>query len=87
MPTSDPSLERVVHAISGDEPAGELVRYDKAGKWYIEWPGRSLMPSQKVSVRQAALTALHWEANGGEVFPRQYGGTRFMAEVERARPS
>lgn len=78
-------LERVEHAISGDEPPGEIVRYDKAGKWYIEWPGRSLMPCQRVSVREAARTALHWEANGGTIFPQQYGGRAFIREVQKLR--
>lgn len=69
--------DRTVHATSGDNPRGELVRYDRAGKWYIEWPGRSLMPRQRVTITQAVETAKHWWVNGGSPHFDRPGGGRF----------
>lgn len=69
--------DRRVHARTG---VVEVVRYDRAGKWFLEWPNGSLIPCQAVSFKQAvgwgraALT-------DGEVFFGLPGGSRFDREV------
>lgn len=84
MTTTDP-LERVVHAVSAT--GTELVRYDTAGKWYIEWPSGSMIPCEHVTIAEAARTALRWEAKGGTVLPKSYGGTRLHSEIRKLRDS
>lgn len=67
--------DRTVHA---SYPGMEIVRYDRAGKWYFE-PTESTLPRQKVTVRQAAeaaVWALGYYNNDAEVFERK-GGKRF----------
>lgn len=86
MGTSDPTLERVVQAFigqPGDRDEVELVRYDRAGKWFIEWPARG--ERKPVKIAQAAKIALVWEMAGGTIFPRQYGGNAFIREVGKLR--
>jgi hypothetical protein len=77
--------ERIVHATSGDTPRGELVRYDKAGKWYIEWPGRNL-PRQQVTINQAVETAIYWWYNGGSPHFDRDGGARFNTLLRKRVP-
>jgi hypothetical protein len=81
MPSADPTLERVVHATSPN--GAELVRYDKAGKWYVESPLGSLIPARHVSIREAALVAVTWEELGGTVPVQQYGGSRLHTEIRK----
>ena len=81
MSTTDPTLERVVHAFNSDDTI-ELVRYDRAGKWKLEWKDGRSVP---IKCRQAATVAILWEKLGGTIFPRQYGGTTFMRHVEEFR--
>ena len=64
------SQDRRVHAVLSD--GGAVVRYDRAGKWFVEYPsGR-----RSVSVREAArLAAEHAETvytglPGGRTFDR-----------------
>ena len=84
MSTSDPTLERVVHAVNTDGSA-EIVRYDRAGKWFAEFR-RPLAPTVEfASVADAARTAVDWEERGGTIYPRQYGGTVFVRLVDRVR--
>jgi hypothetical protein len=70
--------DRIVHA-SNDQV--EVVRYDKAGKWYIEPLDRSL-PRQAVSVKDAAKHAvwLWYQGNGTVHFDRP-GGAIFNRKV------
>lgn len=78
--TSDSTLERVEHARSVD--GRELVRYDKVGKWYVEWPGH-MYPMEHVKIGRAADIAVEWLKNGGTIYPKQYGGTRFVSELRK----
>lgn len=75
--------DRTVHA---RYPGMEIVRYDRAGKWYFE-PLDSSLPRQKVTVKQAADAAI-WARGyynaGAIIFPRLHGGSTFDRLVTRA---
>lgn len=66
--------DRTVHA---SYPGMEIVRYDRAGKWYFE-PTDSSLPRQKVTVKQAAdaaVWALGYYNDDAQVFTRTGGKT------------
>lgn len=73
------SDDRQVHArgISGLE----VVRYDRAGKWFLELPGDS---RKHVGVRDAARWAWRMRATGGEVFVGLPGGGAFDRLLEES---
>lgn len=75
--------DRIVHA-SGGDLAVELVRYDKAGKWYIEPRDKSL-PRQHVNIDQAVQVAIYWwyNTNGSPQFD-QPGGLQFNRLLRKA---
>lgn len=64
--------DRIVHGYTAD--GGEVVRYDRAGKWYIEYSGSR----RHVGVREAAR-----EADRATL--GLFGGGRFDALVEALR--
>lgn len=69
--------DRTVHAI---HPSGEqIVRYDRAGKWYIELVPPSVdAPRRKhVGVREAARRARELREQGGEILVGLHGGQMF----------
>jgi hypothetical protein len=72
--------DRTVHGLDiamGD--AWEIVRYDRAGKWYIEHPdGRRV----RVGVNYAARAAAK-----GEAYLNRPGGQIFDARVRKINPS
>lgn len=69
--------DRTVHASFGHL---EIVRYDRAGKWYVEGePKRS-----PVSMLRAAHLARSWRGIGGKVFFGLPGGKKFDAAVRDA---
>lgn len=61
----------------------EIVRYDRAGKWYLE-PTRPSLKRQHVSIMEAAQAA-HWgiENANGIWIPRLRGGGTFDAIMGR----
>jgi hypothetical protein len=71
--------DRTVHA---SYPGLEIVRYDRAGKWYFE-PTQTSLPRQQVTVGQAADAAIwaldyykdeakvNWDRHGGSAFERR----------------
>jgi len=71
--------DRSVHATNQTSDC-KLVRYDRAGKWYVEdfYLGRSL-----IGIEAAARLARHWESNGGAIRFGVPGGSRFDALVRR----
>ena len=73
--------DRTVHAF-GD--SAEVVRYDRAGKWFIE-SKRPMVPCEQVTVDEAVEKAiwLWYEDNGSVNFGCQ-GGSTFDRKV-RAR--
>lgn len=64
--------DRTVHAVTYQ--GAEIVRYEKAGQWWIEWPTGSMKPGRHVGVGEAARTAVMLSADirlglpGGRVF-------------------
>jgi len=75
MTTSDVNPDRTVH---GYTPDGDpIVRYERAGKWFIEPAGGARKP---VSLGEAARLA-----HAGRHLPHRAGGTRFDAAVGKLR--
>lgn len=76
-------FDRIVHGLTAD--GGQIVRYDRAGKWYIEYPPSSERKRRQVNLGEAAAAAVDGRAIMG-----RYGGKVFDARVralqaERAR--
>lgn len=70
--------DRRVHASAEGE---EIVRYDRAGKWYIELvePSPHAPARQAVKIAQAVSRAVELVEQGGEVHLGLYGGGMFDA--------
>jgi hypothetical protein len=75
--------DRIVHGQTVDH--AEIVRYDRAGKWYFEWPDR-LRPRRQVTIGEAARAAVE-----GKFYLGLYGGRVFDQRVrdrlDRRAPS
>ena len=76
--------DRRVHARWGSI---ELVRYDKAGKWYVEIPenyGRHGLPAERlhVTLEEAAERALNWSERKGVIYTGVPGGQAFDRLVQ-----
>ena len=75
------SDDRTIHA--ADARGGiEVVRYDRAGKWFIEIKegyGRPGLPAERVpcTVKEAAEATRSILARGGSVFLGRHGGRSF----------
>lgn len=67
-------FDRIVHGWTAD--GGEIARYDRAGKWYIEYPSNTDRKRRQVTLDEAAKAAI-----AGKVVLGRYGGTRFDALV------
>lgn len=61
----------------------EVVRYDRSGKWWIEY--RDTRPRERIDVAQAAIEALDCEGCDGLIFAGRRGGSTFDREVTKAR--
>ena len=72
---------RTVHA-SCDSLAVDLVRYDRAGKWYIEPRDKSL-PRQQVCIVDAVRTAMYWWTIGGTPHFDRPGGVAFNRAIRK----
>lgn len=74
--------DRTVHATCGTE---SLVRYDRAGKWYVEFDATERVQRRKVTLAQAVTIAANWSRRtSGEVHLGRLGGARFDAAFRRA---
>lgn len=92
--------DRTVHARQTlyNGQVSEVVRYDKAGKWYQEgaavkadpmWPvkGRPAVPASRTPITLSQAVALALAAvysEHGEWFPGRHGGRTFDARVRKA---
>lgn len=77
---STPSVpdDRRIHAACGE---WQIVRYDRAGKWYVEYDPPRMRPARRIGVSEAAHLA--WQMHkdsvghiwfgvpGGQVFDRK----------------
>jgi hypothetical protein len=80
--------DRTVHAW-GRDPQGrvEVVRYDKAGKWYIEYPD-SARKRQAMTLTEAVKEGIHLcIACDGTVCLDRPGGGAFDRLVRRGVPT
>lgn len=64
--------DRTIHGIS--QSGGEIVRYDRGGKWWLEYEDSAL----PITVADAALFAT---VDGAEAFTGKPGGGAFDAKV------
>lgn len=72
--------DRTVHA---SYPGMEIVRYDRAGKWYLE-PSDPSLRRQHVTIDRAVSAALWARANGGKVFTGLPGAKAFDSRFQKA---
>ncbi len=70
--------DRTVHASNAQ---AEVVRYEKAGHWFIE-PRDKALPRQQVTVAEAARYALWLYENNGVIIAGQPGGRAFDRAVQ-----
>lgn len=70
--------DRQVHAVLDDE---QIVRYDRAGKWFIEFSPPRMRPARHVTVREAARRAVEMKEEGGTIFFGRSGGGSFDRAV------
>jgi hypothetical protein len=71
--------DRTVHARSADKQQ-EIVRYDRAGKWWVENADGTRRP---VGIREAAELARTYAVSRGTVFTGRSGGSMFDRIFER----
>lgn len=71
--------DRTVHGVSDD--GWEIVRYERAGKWYAEWLGR---PRRQLTVTQAArclaVSTARW-------LPGRPGGSALDRKIRKLQGS
>lgn len=75
--------DRRVHAY-GQTPEGtkfEIVRYDRAGKWYCETDGTRRPIDLATAVTLAADIS---KRGGGQIFWNRVGGTMFDSRLRKA---
>lgn len=72
--------DRTVHAVTEDRR--QIVRYGKAGKWYVENPPERRIPRQHVLLEKAVRIA---QKPGTTVFYGRHGGSAFDAAVREGR--
>lgn len=70
--------DRIIHAVCED--GREVVRYQRAGKWYIE-PKEGAR--RLVTIGEAVEVAAVSRLGGGSVYYGQPGGSRFDSAVAR----
>jgi hypothetical protein len=68
--------DRTVHASNHE---AEIVRYDRAGKWYIEY--RDDRPRRRLSLQGAAELAVRLHRDGGVIIAGKPGGRAFDRAV------
>lgn len=71
------SDDRRVHATTAE--SAEIVRYDRAGKWYVERPDGT---RRQLTVQEAVSLAT---APGARRYPGQHGGERFDHLVRKTQ--
>jgi hypothetical protein len=72
--------DRVVHASNHE---AEIVRYDRAGKWYIEYRDGD---RRRISLEQAAKFALQLYERDGVILTGKPGGRAFDRTIHEVKP-
>jgi hypothetical protein len=73
--------DRTVYARRKD--GCEVVRYDRAGKWYLEWPRERMIPAQHIALGRAIDEAAMAAHEGGHVYLGMPGGGTFDRTYNR----
>lgn len=68
--------DRTVHGFTDD--GRQVVRYDRAGKWYIEYPEGAGKKRRHVTITEAVRAAI-----SGRVVYGRPGGLAFEARVRK----
>lgn len=74
---------RRVHAVMSD--GSELVRYDKAGKWYQEWPHLISKTGVRKRIAMTLGEVVNEAIDAAQVFYEKPGGASFDRRVRAAR--
>lgn len=74
------NYDRTVHAKLAD--GSEIVRYDRASKWYLEQTGRQ---RRRLSIKEAAQLVI--DDRSSRWYRGRYGGSRFDSLVIQRRSS
>lgn len=75
--------DRTVHARIGEQ---EIVRYDRAGKWWVEWVPDRMRGARQVSLGEAVDLAVKGaELGTADVFLDKPGGGMFDAKFRKSR--
>ena len=79
--------DRTVHAaLVEPRLKTEIVRYDRQGRWYVEYDGAASQRKVRIpSVHDAAQMAIDLEADGGTIYTGRPGGQQFDTKVAGAR--
>lgn len=72
--------DRIVFVV--DQFGAELVRYNRAGKWRLEYPAGALLPSHGMNLAAAVEWAAHG-ARGAIVWWGRPGGRAFYKQLSR----
>ena len=73
-----------VHA--GIPDGGSIVRYDRTGKYYLEYPPAAGIKRKQLTLHEAAALAVnHLGEVGAFIALGRPGGLRFDAEVRKLR--
>lgn len=75
------SDDRRIHCTLAN--GAEIVRYDRSGKWYLEYPESAMKPRRQLRVGEAARMAAR--ATGAKVWMDLPGGGRFDQLVRRCQ--
>lgn len=76
--------DRTVHATLPD--GGQLVRYDRASRWHLEFPDGSTTPTHKrrlLTLDEAVALAL--DAPSVDMGPSRSGAVQFASRLRRAK--
>ncbi len=78
--------DRTIHAEGGER---QIVRYDRAGVWCLEYEPANMRPSRRVGVNEAVRLAVEIENEGpgGYIYVGLPGGSMFDRKVRALRRS
>lgn len=78
------SQDRTVHGFTGDGHGGAVVRYDRSGKYYLEFPAESGLKRRALTLSEAVeLATPAPERPGARPILDRPGGLTFDARVRK----